>query len=66
MDEEVKNGFDYIKTTKQELDSLIIGRNELAKWQKRNSFIPKIPNSLLFGGQPLMNIEEEKEEEKTL
>jgi hypothetical protein len=44
MDDNLKDptsqSFQYIKQTKSELDSLIIGRNELAKWYKRNSVNP--------------------------
>lgn len=32
MKDPVKDGFEYLKQSKIELDSLIIGRNELAKW----------------------------------
>lgn len=28
----VKDGFEYIKQSKLELESLILGRNEIAKW----------------------------------
>jgi hypothetical protein len=37
MDDDVKQGFDVIKQHKLELDALIIGRNELAKWSKKNT-----------------------------
>jgi hypothetical protein len=41
MDENLKDysnlSFQYLKQTKNELDALIIGRNELAKWSKRNT-----------------------------
>ena len=37
MDEPVENGFDYIAQGKSELDALILGRNELAKWIKMNN-----------------------------
>ena len=40
MDEPVENGFEYIKQRKSELDGLMLGRNELAKWIKLNSTIP--------------------------
>lgn len=44
MDNELKDpsqgSFQYIKQTKNELDSIILGRNELAKWYKRNSAAP--------------------------
>ena len=32
MENPVKDGFEYLKQQKLELDSLILGRNELAKW----------------------------------
>lgn len=32
MDESVKSGFEYLRQKKEELDQLILGRNELAKW----------------------------------
>ena len=32
MDESIHDGFEYIKTLKCELDALVMGRNELAKW----------------------------------
>jgi hypothetical protein len=32
MDESIKNGFEYIKQSKLELDHLILGRNKIAKW----------------------------------
>ena len=37
MENPVKDGFEYLKQQKVELDSLILGRNELAKWQQLNS-----------------------------
>ena len=37
MENPVRDGFEYLKQQKLELDSLILGRNELAKWQKLNS-----------------------------
>ena len=37
MENPVQDGFEYLKQQKLELDSLILGRNELAKWQKLNS-----------------------------
>ena len=37
MENPVQNGFEYLKQQKLELDSLILGRNELAKWHKLNS-----------------------------
>jgi hypothetical protein len=37
MDEDVKGGFQYLRQQKCELDALVIGRNELAKWYKLNS-----------------------------
>lgn len=37
MDNPVKDGFEYLKQQKLELDSLVLGRNEIAKWQKLNS-----------------------------
>ena len=46
MDENLKDpstqSFQYIKQTKNELDSIIIGRNELAKWYKRNNTNPSL------------------------
>lgn len=32
MDDNVKDGFEYLKQNKLELESLIMGRNEIAKW----------------------------------
>ena len=32
MENPVQDGFEYLKQQKLELDSLILGRNELAKW----------------------------------
>lgn len=46
MDDDVKNGFEYIKKSKAELDNIIRGRNELAKWQKINSM--NIYNNLVI------------------
>jgi hypothetical protein len=37
MDDNLKTGFEYVKTLKCELDAIVIGRNDLAKWQKLNS-----------------------------
>jgi hypothetical protein len=37
MDDPVSDGFEYMKQAKAELDSLVLGRNELAKWNKYNS-----------------------------
>ena len=39
MDDDVKNtnSFQYIKQTRSELDSLVMGRNELARWYKKNN-----------------------------
>lgn len=37
MENPVKDGFEYLKQQKLELDSLILCRNELAKWQQLNS-----------------------------
>lgn len=37
MENPVSEGFEYLKQQKLELDSLILGRNELAKWHKLNS-----------------------------
>ena len=39
MDEPVASGFEYHKQKKNELDTLILGRNELAKWIKKNNSI---------------------------
>jgi hypothetical protein len=36
MDNPVKDGFEYLHQAKLELDNLICGRNEIAKWQKIN------------------------------
>jgi hypothetical protein len=45
LDDDVADGFDVIKQHKLELDALVIGRNELAKWIKKNSqSINIIPN----------------------
>ena len=45
MDEDVKNtqSFQYIKQTRSELDSLVMGRNELAKWYKKNNTQVQLP-----------------------
>ncbi len=47
MDENLRDphsqSFQYLKQTRNELDSLIIGRNELAKWNKRNNTPIKMP-----------------------
>ena len=45
MDQDVKdtNSFQYIKQTRSELDSLVMGRNELAKWYKRNNTQVPLP-----------------------
>jgi len=37
-DEDLKQGFEMIKQQKLELDSLIMTRNELARWHKKNQF----------------------------
>ena len=37
MENPVRDGFEYLKQQKIELDSLILGRNEIAKWQQLNS-----------------------------
>jgi len=34
MDQSVKDGFEYIQHHKADLDELILGRNELAKWHQ--------------------------------
>jgi hypothetical protein len=36
-----------LKQTKNELDALIIGRNELAKWSKRNNSNPNLSGGKL-------------------
>jgi hypothetical protein len=36
MDEQVKQGFEYVQQAKEQLDRLILSRNELAKWQQLN------------------------------
>ena len=46
MDDRVSEGFDMIKQQKIELDALVIGRNELAKWQKLNARKVEIPKSM--------------------
>ena len=43
MENPVANGFEYLKQQKLELDSLILGRNELAKWNKLNSMHIDLP-----------------------
>jgi hypothetical protein len=45
MDDDVKNSssFQYIKQTRSELDSLVMGRNELARWYKKNNAQVPIP-----------------------
>ena len=43
MEQPVANGFEYLKQQKLELDSLILGRNELAKWHKLNSMHIDLP-----------------------
>lgn len=37
LDDDIENGYQIISENKNELDQLIIGRNELAKWFKNNS-----------------------------
>lgn len=32
MDEKISDSFEYIKQSKLELDHLILGRNQIAKW----------------------------------
>lgn len=45
MDENVQEGFDMIKQRWLELSALVIARNEIAKWSKRNAVEPKLmPN----------------------
>lgn len=36
MDADVKQGFEYVQQNKEQLDRLILNRNELAKWQQLN------------------------------
>ena len=36
MDDNLREGFQVIRQIKSELDAIVIGRNELAKWYKRN------------------------------
>jgi len=48
MENPVKDGFEYLKQQKVELDSLILGRNELAKWQKLNSAHIDLPRRALY------------------
>lgn len=48
MENPVKDGFEYLKQQKLELDSLILGRNELAKWQKLNSTHNDLPRRALY------------------
>ena len=43
MENPVQDGFEYLKQQKLELDSLILGRNELAKWHKLNSTLIDLP-----------------------
>ena len=40
MDENVAEGFDVIPQVKNELDYLVVARNEIAKWMKLNSKEP--------------------------
>ncbi len=42
MDEKVEEGFEYIKRSRMELDQIVMARNELAKWYKRNSSHPEL------------------------
>jgi hypothetical protein len=37
MENPVRDGFEYLKQSKLELDQLVLGRNEIAKWQQLNS-----------------------------
>jgi hypothetical protein len=48
MDDDVKNtsAFQYIKQTRSELDSLVMGRNELARWYKKNNTQVPIPKKI--------------------
>lgn len=48
MENPIKDGFEYLKQQKVELDSLILGRNELAKWQKLNSAHIDLPWRTLY------------------
>jgi len=51
MDNPVREGFEYIKQSKLELDSLILGRNELAKWHQLNSQkIEMSKRGFVYGG----------------
>lgn len=44
MNDPVRDGFEYIKQSKIELDYLIMGRNDIARWSKLNQ--KKIPLAL--------------------
>ena len=47
MDEDLQQeGFKYIRQTKNELDYLIMCRNKIAKWQKRNQQTLKFPEMI--------------------
>ena len=43
MENPVRDGFEYLHQQKLELDNLILGRNEIAKWQKINQSSIDIP-----------------------
>ena len=45
MESPVSNSFEYLKRLKLELDSLVLGRNELAKWHKLNSIHIDLPRT---------------------
>jgi hypothetical protein len=46
LDDNVSEGFDIIAQRKNELDALVIGRNELAKWTKLNNKKVEVPKVL--------------------
>jgi hypothetical protein len=45
MDDNVKEGFEVIKQKKQELDALVMARNEIAKWTKLNNKKVEVPRT---------------------
>ena len=47
MDDNIQEGFVYMKSNKLELESLVMGRNEQAKWVRRNQVNPFVPRKYL-------------------
>jgi len=45
LDDNLKDGFEVVKQRKQELDALVMGRNEIAKWTKLNNKKVEVPKT---------------------